>query len=101
MEIWTAKAQHLLAQSDQILFRSPIRLLEIVEYKAEQLGHWSDCIVSLADPCLLLSLRKHAYSIIYKISPPKTENFQTKTDIFRISAQNIDCWYSLEPPRRV
>ena len=23
-----------------------------------------------------------------------------KSDIFRISAQNIDCGYSLEPPRR-
>ena len=36
-----------------------------------------------------------------KISPPKTENFQIKnSDIFRISGQNIDCGYSLEPPRR-
>ena len=36
-----------------------------------------------------------------KISPPQTENFQIKTsDIFHISAQNIDCRYSLEPPRR-
>ena len=27
--------------------------------------------------------------------------FQIKnSDIFRISAQNIDCGYSLEPPRR-
>ena len=33
--------------------------------------------------------------------PPKTENFQIKkSDIFHISAQNIDCWYSLEPPQR-
>ena len=47
------------------------------------------------------ALRKHAYSNIQKISPPKTENFQVKTsDIFHISAQNIDCRYSLEPPRR-
>ena len=31
----------------------------------------------------------------------KNENFQRKkSDIFRISAQNIDCGYSLEPPRR-
>ena len=31
----------------------------------------------------------------------KTENFQIKnSDIFHISAQNIDCEYSLEPPRR-
>ena len=34
-------------------------------------------------------------------SPPKTENFQIKTMIFfHISAQNIDCGYSLEPPRQ-
>ena len=31
----------------------------------------------------------------------KTENFQIKNfDIFQISAQNIECGYSLEPPRR-
>ena len=31
----------------------------------------------------------------------KNENFQKKKfDIFHISAQNIDCGYSLEPPRR-
>ena len=31
----------------------------------------------------------------------KNENFQIKkTDIFHISAQNIDCGYSLEPPWR-
>ena len=31
----------------------------------------------------------------------KTENFQIKnSDIFHISAQNIDCGYSLEPPQR-
>ena len=31
----------------------------------------------------------------------KNENFQIKkNDIFHISAQNIDCGYSLEPPRR-
>ena len=37
---------------------------------------------------------------INKISPPKYENFQMKnSDIFLISAQNIDCRYSLEPPR--
>ena len=47
------------------------------------------------------SLRKHAYSNILKILPPKNENFQIKKSIFfYISAQNIDCGYSLEPPRR-
>ena len=46
-------------------------------------------------------LRKHAYSNILKILPPKNENFQMKnSDIFHISAQNIDCGYSLEPPQQ-
>ena len=35
-----------------------------------------------------------------KILPPKNEIFQIKTsDIFHISAQNIDCGYSLELPQ--
>ena len=48
------------------------------------------------------TLRKHAYSNILKIlSQKKNETFQIKnSDIFQISAQNIDCGYSLEPPRR-
>ena len=46
-----------------------------------------------------MSLRKHAYSNILKNSPPKPENFQIKnSDISHVSAQNIDCGYSLEPP---
>ena len=41
---------------------------------------------------LLFSLRKHAYSDILKILPPRNVNFQIKkSDIFHISAQNIDC----------
>ena len=47
------------------------------------------------------TLRKHAYSNTLKISPPKTESFQIKILIFfHISAENIDCGYMLEPPRR-
>ena len=39
--------------------------------------------------------------IYRKNIPPKTENFQIKNaDIFLISAQNIYCGYSLEPPQR-
>ena len=35
-----------------------------------------------------------------EILPPKNEKFQIKnSDIFHISAQNIDCGYSLEPPQ--
>ena len=56
---------------------------------------------TLWPPVLIWTLRKHAYSNILKISPPKTENFQIKISyIFHISAQNIDCGYSLELPRR-
>ena len=48
--------------------------------------------------CNHFSLRKHTYSNILKISQPKKENFQIKnSDIFHISAQNIDCGYSSEP----
>ena len=48
---------------------------------------------------LFPSLRKHAYSNILKILPSKTESFQIKILIvFHISAQNIDCGYSLELP---
>ena len=47
------------------------------------------------------ALRKEAYSNILKILPPKNRKFSDKnSDIFHISAQNIDCGYSLEPPRR-
>ena len=48
-----------------------------------------------------LSIQKHAYSNILKILSPKNENFKIKnSEIFRISAQNIDCGYSLELPQR-
>ena len=46
------------------------------------------------------TLRKHAYSNILKILQPRKENFQIKnSDIFLTSVQNINCGYSLEPPR--
>ena len=47
-------------------------------------------------------LQKHAYSNILKILQPNKENLQIKKNLifFLISAQNIDCGYSLEPPQR-
>ena len=58
-------------------------------------------ILSIEGRSVLRPLRKHVYSNILKILPPKIENFQIKeSDIFKTSAQNIDCGYSLEPPRR-
>ena len=35
-----------------------------------------------------------------KFHHQKLKTFRLKTDIFHISDQNIDCGYSLEPPRR-
>ena len=47
------------------------------------------------------SLRKHAYSNILRILPPKKENFQMKNSgSFHMFAQNIGCGYPLEPPCR-
>ena len=47
------------------------------------------------------TLQKHACSNILKILQSKKENFQIKNSgVFHISSQNIDCGYSLEPPRR-
>ena len=44
---------------------------------------------------------KMPIQIYWKFYHQKNENFQIKnSDIFLISAQNIDCGYSLEPPRR-
>ena len=48
-----------------------------------------------------LTLQKHAHSNILRILLPKNENFLMKNSgSFHISVQNIDCVYSLEPPRR-
>ena len=53
---------------------------------------------------MFCTLRKHAHSNTLKISPPKIEHFQIKKKkkltFFHISAQNIDCGYSLEPLHR-
>ena len=50
---------------------------------------------------ILSSLRKHAHAI-YKdfFSCKKMKISSEKNDIFLIFAQNIDCGYTLEPPRR-
>ena len=79
------------------------RLLQICRKKRPRKA----CSFEQSDPGLYFiqsqdpALRKHAHSNIPKILPPKTENYQIKNcDIFHISAQNIDCGYSLEPPQR-
>ena len=60
-------------------------------------------LMSAHNICFFLwKFQKHGYSNIQKRSPPKTEKIQIKInpEIFHISAQNIDCGYSLEPYRR-
>ena len=48
-----------------------------------------------------MTLRKHAHMIYSIFFKSKIDNFQKKFfDIFLIFAQNIDCGYTLEPPRR-
>ena len=53
------------------------------------------------DQTIVFALRKLAHAIHRDFLALKIENFQLKNvDIFLIFAQNIDCGYSLEPPRR-
>ena len=47
-----------------------------------------------------LTLRKHAYSNILKILPPKNKNFQIKNLIFLYFCSKHGLWYLLGPPRR-
>ena len=68
-------------------------------FSAQTIVPLRDCFAVSA--IITLTLLKHAYSNILKVSPPKTENFQTKktSDIIHISARNIDCGYSFELPQ--
>ena len=53
------------------------------------------------DLLYLQPLRKHAHVIYGKCFDGENEKIHWKNfDIFLIFAQNIDCGYTLEPPRR-
>ena len=54
-------------------------------------------VVSFPDDNLGKFHYENMSSQILKILLPKKEN---NSDTFHVSAQNIDGWYSLEPPRR-
>ena len=61
----------------------------------------SECQVKIQIRLRGHTLQKHTYKNILKILPPKMKIFSQKILIFfHISAQNIDCGHSLEPPRR-
>ena len=48
-----------------------------------------------------MTLRKHAHMKYSNFFRSKIDNFQRNNfDIFLIFAHNIDCGYTLEPPRR-
>ena len=46
-----------------------------------------------------IALRKHAHAMYSNFSRLKNDNFQMKNCDFFILAHNIDCGYTLEPPR--
>ena len=49
----------------------------------------------------VLITRTSLFKYTENFTTKKNESFQIKNaDFFHISAQNIDCGYSLEPPRR-
>ena len=53
------------------------------------------------DVHLYSALGKHAHMIYSSFFRSKIDNFQRKSfDIFCVFAQNIDCGYTLEPPRQ-
>ena len=57
--------------------------------------------VKLLDEWQTVHYENIPIQIYWKVNHRKIENFQTKnSNIFHISAQNIDCGYSLEPLRR-
>ena len=59
------------------------------------------CVYSETKNTFPESLRKHAHAINRDFLALRIENFQLKNfDIFLIFAQNIDCGYTFEPPRR-
>ena len=83
-------------RQDKVKVRQDIVKVKVLGITFKRSGaNPSDSITKIP----LTALWKHAYSNILNILPPKKENFQIKnSDILYISAQNIDCVYSLEPP---
>ena len=64
--------------------------------KKKQWGHYAQAAV-----CAIVHYENMPIQIYWKFHYQKNENFQIKTsDIFHVSTQNVDCRYSLEPPRR-
>ena len=85
------------------LFLSVYKIISLGSISFSQYVHFNSFsyqfVLDLITKIITGLLQKHAYSNILTISPPNTENFQIIiSDIFHISAQNINCGCSLEPP---
>ena len=50
--------------------------------------------------CKYVITKTRLFKYIERFTSEKCKFSDKNSDIFRISAQNIDCGYSLEPPRR-
>ena len=58
------------------------------------------CRKSFLYTFLFVTLRKHAYLNVENFTSKHWKFSDKNSNIFHISVQNIDCGYSLEPPRR-
>ena len=90
---WPPKGNGFQQQLKCALYESCLQLIMCLETKDVQ-NHRKYYTFGI-------SLRKHAYSNVLKILPLKNENFQIKSSLifFIFLLKNIDCGYSLEPPR--
>ena len=81
--------------SGQVVF-----IQRLINIDATSTALMRQCL-NVACPLCTIHYENTPIQIYCKLHLQKTENFQMKnSDIFHISAQNIDCGYSLEPPRR-
>ena len=80
-------------------FQASCRLLALYRLVYVRPGRYSQNRISHDEA--QITLRKHAHMIYSNFFRSKIDNFQRKIfDIFLTFAQNIDCGYTLEPPRR-
>ena len=86
---------YLQAQAEYVDIDHPVHPTKVIRAFTSQ-WYTVQYLVSLLINVPTDTLRRHAYSNILQILPPKNKNFQIKnSDIFQISAQNIDCGQSM------
>ena len=102
LEMTVLRACGIFLVSSLIFFKAAILVFDYNILFPQNIpsGH-----TTLKQCCFYVSSTSHyeniPIQIYWKVNRRKIENFQTKnSNIFHISAQNIDCGYSLEPPHR-